>query len=488
MNTIVYSNIMRPALILLFLLIPFAANAADGLYTATAKDGVILKLKRYRPDENAPFRTDGQPVILFNGIFANMNEFLSHTPEERKNDYRDMQLPSPLAKWAQGDKYIEEDPMLYYSMAHYFWLKGYDPWLTNYRGTGRGEFRSGKGSNMTTLDIWGVLDSEACIDKVIEITGKKPVIGGHSTGGFACYAYLQGASFDIGELKKGYTGGYLPHLKSNVLLAAERNAKIKGYIAIDPGLTPWVPDYIDNPAIWKLLNNPVHLDIDSLMDNTVNPLLKNSDITIATLDLIFGTITKLDRLSGGNLYLIPYLDFWYMDNTHPYVADYYGRYAFASTYMRALAQWGDLGLHRSIREHWKNGEENKDVLAGPVPERGNDGYYYYDRNMYLLSVPTIAVLSESNALVIADDVVELLMNAKTPDLYDEWHMIPDSAHVDVPCGLNAPEVTFPYIGEWLDKICAEPEPGEEQTTDAESADADSGSSESSSICFITASL
>jgi pimeloyl-ACP methyl ester carboxylesterase len=468
-----------------------ASYAADGLFTAVADDGVELKLMRYRPDTSAPFRTDGQPVLLFPGIFANMNEFLSHTPKEREKDYKDMELPKAIADWAKGDPYIEKDHMRYYSLAHYLWLKGYDPWFANYRGTGRGEFKSEKGSDMTTLDVWGVLDSSACINKVIEVTGKPLVIGGHSTGGFASYAYLQGATFDIEDLKKGYAEGYLPHLRTNTELAIERNNMIKGYIAIDPGLTPWVPQEIDQEVLWKLLGQPGYLDIDSLMDNVVNPLLKTSRVTIATLDLIFGTITKLNKLYGDKLFLVPYLDFWYMENTHPYVADFYGRYAFTSTYIRALGQWGDIGLHRAIREHWKNGAENKDIVAGPEPDPGNDGYYYYDKNMYLVSVPTIAVLSESNGLVIADDVVEFLMNAKTPDPDDEWHIIPNSAHVDVPCGLNGPEITFPYIGNWLDRICAEPEPEEnpiDNPVNPEADEAGSDSSDSSTFCFITTGL
>jgi hypothetical protein len=483
MNISLHRNISVSFLTLIFLILSVNANAADDLYTAVTDDGYKLKMKRYRPDTSSLFRSDGQPVILFPGIFANMNEFDMHTPDERKNDYSDMQLPNPLAKWAQGDKYIDKDPMRYFSLAHCRWLKGYDPWLANYRGTGRGEFKSEKGDNMTTLDLWGVLDSEACITKVIEVTGKTPVIGGHSTGGFASYAYLQGTYFDIDEMKQGYKNGYIPHVKSNPELAAQRNSFIKGFIAIDPGLTPWVPAELNNKAMWKILGKPLYLDLDSLMENIVNPLLKKSNVTISTIDMIFSTITKLNKLYGSEMFLIPYLDFWYMENTYPFAADFYGRYALASTYMRCLSQWGDIGVHHAIREHWKNGIENKDVIAGPVPEPGFDGYYYYDQNMHLVSVPTIAVLSESNALVIANEVVELLMNAKTKNPDDEWHLIPGTAHVDIVCGLNAPDITFPLIGNWLDRICAEAKPENDQLQSG-TEEISSEASESSTFCFI----
>ncbi len=69
--------------------------AADGLYTVQADDGVALKMRRYRPSEEAPFREGSQPVVLFSGILTNMNEFLTHTPEERKAAYAGMTLPEP---------------------------------------------------------------------------------------------------------------------------------------------------------------------------------------------------------------------------------------------------------------------------------------------------------------------------------------------------------------------------------------------------------
>jgi len=54
------------------------------------------------------------------------------------------------------------------------------------------------------------------IDKVIEITNKKPIIGGHSTGGLVGYGYLQGTYFDTA------TG----HVRNSIELAKERNKKL----------------------------------------------------------------------------------------------------------------------------------------------------------------------------------------------------------------------------------------------------------------------
>lgn len=480
---------------LLCLCLAVPAMADDGLFSALTDDGVTLKMLRYRPAPDAGFRSGGQPVLLFPGILCNMNAFLSHTPEERAKDYTGMTLPTPVADWAKGDPYIQADPMRYYSLAHYLWLKGYDVWLANYRGTGRGAFKSGKGTILTNNDVWGVLDAAACVNKVVEVTGQAPFIGGHSTGGFTCYAYLQGATFDLGELKKGAANGYTPHVKANPLLAAARNAMIKGYIALDPGLTPNVPRSIDVPIMWYMFGQAGYLDLDALMENVVNPLITDSDIMITTIDTVMDLITEVNREYGEYLDIIPCLDFWYMANMHPFVNDFFARYACSSVYIRGLGQWGDIGLHMSIREFWRNGVENKDVVQAPAPDPGNDGYYYYDKHMDLLTVPTIAVLSYSDALVRAEDVIKYLMEAKTPNAGDEYHLIPNSAHLDVICGLNAPYITFPLIGEWLDRECAkhaaqaETVPASaDEAKDADTADGGSSDGGSQGMCFVTTAI
>ena len=171
----------------LSLFFPMHGNAEDGVFTAVTDDGINLKVKRYRPSTNAGFNAKGMPVLLFPGIICNMNQFIMQTPEARKSSYRDMKLPEPLADWAKGDPYIDEDPLLYYSIAHYLWSRGYDPWLANYRGVGRGECKSQKGSVYTNLDVWAALDVSACVKLVRSTTGKALVIGGHSTGGRVCF-------------------------------------------------------------------------------------------------------------------------------------------------------------------------------------------------------------------------------------------------------------------------------------------------------------
>ncbi len=148
--------------------------------------------------------------------------------------------------------------MKYYSLAFYLWLKGYDVWVANYRNTGHDSYRTNgrpvHSVYLTSLDSWTTLDAPAVIDRVRSITGINPVIGGHSTGGFSSYSYLQGAYMDYGgaadkvaAYKAAYDAGYLPHVKGDAALALQRNSAVKGFIALDPAGQPPMPKFLNVP-------------------------------------------------------------------------------------------------------------------------------------------------------------------------------------------------------------------------------------------------
>ena len=90
---------------------------------------------------------------------------------------------------------------------------------------------------------------------------------------------------------------------------------------------------------------------------------------------------------------------------------------------------------------------------GSKPGSDGDDYYYYDEHIYLMTVPAICIFSQSSSLVSTANLVEILMDGKTGHPNDEWYEAPDSAHVDVPVGINAPTYSFVKIGAWLDKVC-----------------------------------
>ncbi len=428
-----------------------AAYASDGLYIATTADNVNLKMLRYRPSTETDFNSGNQPILLFPGIGANINEFLPHTPPGTTT-YDDMELPLPLAEWATNDSYIEKDPMLYYNLAYYLWKKGYDVWLANNRGVGRGDFRSEKGNNLTTLDVWAILDTGPCIDKVVEVTGLKPIIGGHSTGALMCYIYLQGTYFDVDDMRATYN----PKVEYSTALAKERNSSVKGYIAIDPAGKPPVPgvllDLLKNDALWLILGLPIYLDMDTLSEQILKDL--PSDLLISVVDIMYGSLSDLADNTDLPAYwdIFGAFEMFEVNNTHPYIEDYYARYALGGMCLRAFSQYVDWAYNGRPREHWKNGFWNSLRVKGPKPGAWNDNYYYYDDNMYKLTLPVISVFSQNSALVDTDTMVEFLMDGKTKHTYDEWYEAVNTGHIDVPVAYNAPTFTYVKIGSWLDKV------------------------------------
>lgn len=425
----------------------------NDLFTAETVDGVTLKLKRYRPIEDSDFREGAQPILLFSGIGVNMNEYLAHTPVKKKEQYKDMKLPVDMADWAVDEPFVATDPMRYYSIAHYLWVKGYDVWMANYRSTGRGEYTSDSGKRPATLDEWAVLDTPVCIDKVIEITGKKPIIGGHSTGGLVGYLYLSGLTVNTDTLLAN-DDRYDAHMLFDQALAKERNQKVKGFIGLDPAGQPPLPftEIINSRLIWRVLGSKVRINVDNMMEE----MLGDTDLgnlPAITVEIFMDFIAKRDDVRDvqEQFDLFGALRMWETENTNTHVNDFFLRYGTSSIYLRGFAQYADWGVNGVVREFYKNGDGNADVIVPPKPGGPRDNLVPYDQ-VGNMTVPAVCIFSESDSLVKTDFMVEYLMEGKTPHENDEWYELLGSAHVDVPFGNSAPTFTFVKIGAWLEKI------------------------------------
>lgn len=443
------------------------------IYNATTDDGVTIKIYHYRPATSEQFTKNGVPVLLFPGILQNSSQYLSSSPDEVAADYSKTTMPDPLPDWAIAkdahgnpiyqdgepvlEKYINADHMKIWSLAHYLWVKGYDVWLANYRDTGRDDMRS-TGTykeTLTTLDTWGALDAAAAITKVQRLTGKQIYIGGHSTGSFAAYIYLQGCYIDyFGWTNKklayqtAFGLGYQPHVKGSAALAANRNAAIKGWIALDPAGRPPLPAALDTNFFWTLVSSRLYLPMDQIAESL---MMKVPVSTMAPLmDTVWSKINQWDNGKVGNLF--GYINVWYTENMDTYMGDLTARYALSGAAIRTLGQYMDNGLHGVTRESYKNGREHLFTIEAKTPNPGKDGYYYYSENMHLVTVPMVATLSESGALVDPNNVYQDIISKKTPHPLDEWKIFSDTAHFDIAAGRKSPTEVFPMIGAWLDKV------------------------------------
>ncbi len=426
------------------------------IYSARTDDGVYIKLLRYAPSGERA-NLGSQPIVLFSGLVENMAEYLPHTPDSLKGVYK-AKLPENLAEWAKNDPRIQNDPMLYYSLAYYLWKKGYDVWLVNYRGTGCGALKSEVGSKYTSLDVWAIYDTKAAIRKVYEVTGKNPIIGGHSTGGLVSYVYLQGAQF-VFTPACFIVNSWCTKVESSDTLASYRNGDkigpetVIGVIAIDPAMIPPLPRLIDNILTWTLLDPAIYIDIRSFIEKMgeFEPLWY---VTLLTLDSFFKVLYKLDNVYGNYSEIIKAVTFTNPSNLNSYLTDFLVRYIFDSAYTPTFAQYADFGLRYTAREYFENGGRGY-LIEPPTPKPGYDGYYYYIYNMKKVKVPFVTVLSELDGLVKAEQIIRDLMQAKTPHPLDRYKIIPNTGHVDLPFGLNAPTEVFPFIGQWLDDLKAQ---------------------------------
>jgi len=416
--------------------LPAMAASKEGpdRYTATTADGVKLAIKHYRPNRTAKFRKGAQPILLMPALATSINEFDTRTP---KGEEYYVKLPSPLQPWARGDKYIQNDHMRYYSLAHYLWLQGYDVWMGNYRGAGREPYVSGGGNGYSIDDI-GIYDAPAIVKKVYGLTGKHPIWLGHSMGAMTAYIYLQGARYGF---------GFNPHVVSDPALVKKRNGgnspeSIKAFVDLDGPMVPFNGAGLDNIFTWAGLAWPMYLDLRPFF---IHNAVYYVDLTLLFTDALWHASQMLGVQDLGPMNILFSMN---KDNLAPAVAKCAAKYCFDGFSTRVLAQFADAAAHGLFREDFTNGQWR---LFPPDPYPG-DGYYSYSDNLKKIKVPAFVIVDDRADITNPDNIKEFYLN-KTRAALDAFLRVPNAAHMDLVCGLNAPTVTFPAIGRWLKKVC-----------------------------------
>jgi pimeloyl-ACP methyl ester carboxylesterase len=153
--------------------------------TLPTEDGVSLKLKRY-VNEGA------QPILLVHGFTGNGMEF--DLPHRRHN------------------------------LALYLAERGYDVWISSFRGCGIGPYECKANDWNHSVDDLAALDAPALVNGVTLATGRRPLWIGHSMGGIVLYMYLLGATAKLID------GEYRVSVDPNLI--EERNRSILGGVTI----------------------------------------------------------------------------------------------------------------------------------------------------------------------------------------------------------------------------------------------------------------
>ena len=129
-------------------------------------------------------------------------------------------------------------------------------------------------------------------------------------------------------------------------------------------------------------------------------------------------------------------------------------YSIDKVYDRTLAEYLDNTVYDMVRESFRNGEGNNGLVTPPEPS-DSDGYYYYSKNVYKMSVPEIFfnALMDNDYMDLVDaskDYRDIVMG-KTQTSIDEYYII-NGAHIDMVAGISAPIVLFPRLSAWLPKL------------------------------------
>jgi polyhydroxyalkanoate synthase len=161
-------------------------NSIDSrVETFHSEDDVELRLKRY-------VNEGGQPVLLVHGFTGNGLEF--DLPHRRHN------------------------------LALYLAERGYDVWISSFRGCGYGPYACGTRDWNHSVDDLAGLDAPALVNGITLATGRTPVWIGHSMGGIVLYMYLLGATAQRSN------GSYRATVDPSLI--EERNRSILGGVAI----------------------------------------------------------------------------------------------------------------------------------------------------------------------------------------------------------------------------------------------------------------
>ena len=154
-----------------------------------------------------------------------------------------------------------------------------------------------------------------------------------------------------------------------------------------------------------------------------------------------------------------YLNFWVVEDMDPCLEDWTVRYSIGGASLRGFGHYMDMGLHRTLREHYLNGSENylsKLIAGGSTPDPGNDKYYYFSENMSRMTVPLIVFSSSAGSLVDPEATFDFIISKKSATAYDKWYVLGGTGHFDLAMGNRMPTTVFPQLGDWLKSVDALP--------------------------------
>lgn len=361
----------------------FDADFESSVETLHTEDGVALKLKRY-------VNEGGQPILLAHGFLGNGLEF--DLPHRKHN------------------------------LALYLAERGYDVWISSFRGCGRGSCTCEINDWGHSVDHLAALDATALVEGVAAATGKPPIWIGHSMGGIVLYLYLLGAQVETAN------GGFKVTIDPDI--AAERNRSILGGITIG---SP--PAFHHGGAVW----------LDRLLSLPFSDV--NNKLLIRYFDFLNAISPKLPvSLFGDFVARFPRLG-RVMAKKSP----------FATALYNTDNVDADVGysLLRLASDNVSARMTNQILfLAGDPDLKDYNGECNYTANMHTITTPLFFITGTKD-FVGAENVREYGYERVASDRkrFKEYQ---DYGHTDLVMGKRVYEEVYPDILEWVEGLS---EPG-----------------------------
>jgi polyhydroxyalkanoate synthase len=349
--------------------------------TINTQDGVALKLKRY-------INQGAQPIILAHGITGNGFEF--DLPHRRHN------------------------------LALYLAERGYDVWISNFRGCGVGAYECKVKDWSHAVDHLAALDAPALVRGVTEATGRRPIWIGHSMGGMVIYMYLQGATAEAGD------GGL--KVKVDTSLAGERNRSILGAVTIGspPSLTYGGGDWIA-----KLEKLPFYRTQTKLLIQYLNILGRFSPkVALAKTRNFFALYPRLGRMVAERGPIAA--GYYNPKNVYPDVGYSMFKCAGDNVTTHMLNQFLALAIDPDFKDYGKE--------------------HSYTRNMKLITAP-ILFITGSRDFVGAENIRAEAYEAVSSPLKD-FKFYEEYGHTDLVMGKRVYDEVYPVILSWVEQLAS----------------------------------
>lgn len=342
-------------------------------------DGAVLKGKRY-------LNEGAQPVILAHGFSGNGNEF--------------------------------DLPRREHNLAVYLARRGYDVWVSSFRGNGREPNLSLCNGWSHSMDHLAAYDAPALIEGVTVRTGRRPAWIGHSMGGMVLYMYLQGASFRRREGREVFS--------ADLALAAERNQQLACGVAIgSPPAFAW-----PKGGFFGLLSNS--RAVRALLGRALALLEERKEAHPR-----FPVGLPISRMAWRHPLATAMLA------TTPVAITFYNWKNVESDVAVSIARWGTDDVSTAMACQLL-----RSILEGEV--RSFDGSYSYTGNMGRITAPILFVTGSedfANPEIIAGMAYEAV-ESEVRDFLN----IPGYGHTDLVMGRGVAVNVYRPIADWLDRI------------------------------------